>query len=31
MMKRNYSKWCSIALITIIYVLAGVTGWLVFT
>ena len=31
MMKLNYSKWCSIALITIIYVLAGVTGWLVFT
>ena len=29
-MKRNYSKWCSVALITAIYVLAGVAGWLLF-
>ena len=29
-MKRDYSKWCSIALITAIYVLAGVAGWLLF-
>ena len=29
-MKRTYSKWCSIALITAIYVLAGILGWLVF-
>ena len=28
-MKRDYSKWCSVALITAIYVLAGVAGiWL---
>lgn len=29
-MKRDYSKWCSIALITAIYVLAGVAGVLLF-
>ena len=29
-MKRTYSKWSSIALITAIYVLAGIIGWLVF-
>ena len=29
-MKRDYSKWCSIALITAIYVLAGLAGWLLF-
>ena len=29
-MKRTYSKWCSVALITGIYVLAGVAGWLLF-
>ncbi len=29
-MKRTYSKWCSIALITAIYLLAGVIGWGVF-
>ena len=29
-MKKNYSKWCSVALITAIYVLAGVAGWLLF-
>ena len=25
-MKRTYSKWCSVALITAMYVLAGVAG-----
>ncbi len=29
-MKRTYSKWSSIALITAIYVFAGLVGWLVF-
>lgn len=29
-MKRDYSKWCSVALIAAIYVIAGVTGWLLF-
>jgi hypothetical protein len=29
-MKRAYSKWVSIALITAIYVFAGIIGWLVF-
>ena len=29
-MKVNYSKWCSVALITAIYVLAGVAGVLLF-
>lgn len=29
-MKRNYSKWCSVALIAAIYVLAGAAGWLLF-
>ena len=29
-MKRNYSKWCSVALIAAIYALAGVAGWLLF-
>ena len=29
-MKRDYSKWCSVALIVAIYVLAGVAGWLLF-
>ncbi len=29
-MKRTYSKWSSVALITAIYVLAGLIGWLVF-
>ena len=29
-MKRTYSKWSSVALITAIYVLAGVIGWLMF-
>lgn len=29
-MKRDYSKWCSVALIVVIYVLAGVAGWLLF-
>ncbi|MBQ1874428.1 MAG: DUF1295 domain-containing protein, partial [Paludibacteraceae bacterium] len=29
-MKRDYSKWCSVALITAIYVLAGVAGVLLF-
>ena len=29
-MKRDYSKWCSVALIAAIYVLAGVAGWLLF-
>jgi len=29
-MKANYSKWCSVALITAIYVLAGVAGVLLF-
>ena len=30
-MKRDYSKWSSVALITAIYVLAGVAGVLLFT
>ena len=29
-MKRDYSKWCSVALIAVIYVLAGIAGWLLF-
>lgn len=29
-MKKNYSKWCSVALIAAIYVLAGLAGWLTF-
>ena len=29
-MKRNYSKWCSVALIATIYILAGVAGCLLF-
>ena len=29
-MKRTYSKWSSVALITAIYVFAGLIGWLVF-
>ena len=29
-MKRTYSKWCSVALITAIYALAGIAGWLLF-
>ncbi len=29
-MKQNYSKWASVALITAIYVLAAVAGWLLF-
>ncbi len=29
-MKRDYSKWCSVALIVAIYALAGVAGWLLF-
>ena len=29
-MKRDYSKWCSVALIVAIYALAGVAGWLFF-
>ena len=29
-MKRDYSKWCSVALIAAIYTLAGVAGWLLF-
>lgn len=29
-MKRDYSKWCSVALITAIYMLAGLAGWLLF-
>ena len=29
-MKRQYSKWTSVALIAAIYVLAGIVGWLVF-
>ncbi len=29
-MKRNYSKWCSVALIAAIYALAGIAGWLLF-
>ena len=30
-MKRDYSKWCSVALIVAIYTLAGVAGWLLFS
>lgn len=30
-MKRDYSKWCSVALIIAIYALAGVAGWLLFS
>ena len=29
-MKRNYSKWSSVALIAAIYTFAGVAGWLLF-
>jgi steroid 5-alpha reductase family enzyme len=29
-MKRDYSKWCSVALIVAIYAFAGVAGWLLF-
>ena len=29
-MKRDYSKWCSVALIATIYAIAGVAGWLLF-
>ena len=29
-MKRDYSKWYSVALIAVIYTLAGVAGWLMF-
>ena len=29
-MKRDYSKWCSVALLAAIYALAGVAGWLLF-
>ena len=29
-MKRDYSKWCSVALIAAMYTLAGVAGWLLF-
>lgn len=29
-MKRNYSKWCSVALIYAIYLFAGVAGWFLF-
>ncbi|MBQ3673321.1 MAG: DUF1295 domain-containing protein [Paludibacteraceae bacterium] len=29
-MKRNYSRWCSVALISAIYVLAGLAGWFLF-
>lgn len=29
-MKRDYSKWCSVVLITAIYTIAGVAGWLLF-
>ncbi len=29
-MKRDYSKWCSVALLVAIYALAGVAGWLLF-
>ena len=29
-MKRDYSKWCSVALIAAIYTIAGVAGWLLF-
>jgi len=29
-MKRNYPKWPSVALITAIYLFAGIVGWLVF-
>ncbi len=29
-MKRTYSKWCSVALIAVIYLLAGIAGWLLF-
>jgi len=29
-MKRDYSKWCSVALIAAIYALAGLAGWLLF-
>ena len=29
-MKRDYSKWCSVALIAAIYAIAGVAGWLLF-
>ncbi len=29
-MKRDYSKWCSVALIAAIYSIAGIAGWLLF-
>jgi len=29
-MKRDYSKWCSVALIATIYAMAGVAGWLLY-
>ena len=29
-MKRDYSKWCSVALICAIYLFAGVAGWFLF-
>ena len=29
-MKRNYSKWCSVALICTIYLFAGIAGWFLF-
>ena len=29
-MKRDYSKWCSVALIVAIYAIAGGAGWLLF-
>ena len=29
-MKRDYSKWCSVALIVAIYAIAGAAGWLLF-
>ena len=30
-MKRDYSKWCSVALIAAIYTIAGIAGWLLFS
>ena len=30
-MKRDYSKWCSVALIAAIYAIAGAAGWLLFS
>ena len=29
-MKRDYSKWCSVALICAIYLFAGIAGWFLF-